>query len=152
MDTGRRMAALAGIAAMIAAPAIAAAQGGAGQGGGEQGVAQAVEALRKAMLEPERATLEPLCAEALSYGHSAGRIETKAQFIDNLLAKTAAFRTITHSGQTIAVSGDEAIVRHVLDGETESQGKVTPVHIGVLQVWQRQAGHWRLLARQAFRL
>jgi hypothetical protein len=149
MDTGRRMAALAGIAAMIAAPAMAAAQGA---GAGEQGVAQAVEALRKAMLEPERATLEPLCAEALSYGHSAGRIETKAQFIDNLLARTAAFRSITLSGQTIGLSGDEAIVRHVFDGETESQGKVTPVHIGVLQVWQRQAGHWRLLARQAFRL
>ena len=124
----------------------------AAQSADEQAVARAVEALVQAMLEPDRVKLEPLCANALSYGHSAGRIETKEEFIADLLAKTAAFRSIKLSGQTIKLSGNEAIVRHVMDGETESQCKVSPVHIGVLQVWQRQDGHWRLLARQAFRL
>ena len=151
MNLGRRLLALSATAMAMAAPVIAA-QPAAAQAADEQAVAQAVEALTRAMLDPDRAKLEPLCADALSYGHSAGRIENKAQFIDNLLAKTAAFRTITLSAQTIGLSGNEAIVRHIFDGETESQGKVTPVHIGVLQVWQRQSGTWRLLARQAFRL
>jgi hypothetical protein len=151
MYFGRRHATLGGIASVIAAPLMATLPAAA-QAADEQAVARAVEALTQAMLDPDRAKLEPLCADALSYGHSAGRVENKEEFIANLLAKTAAFRTIKLSAQTITLSGNEAIVRHVLDGETESQGKVTPVHIGVLQVWQRQGGNWRLLARQAFRI
>ena len=34
----------------------------------------------------------------------------------------------------------------------EREGKTTPVKIGVLMVWHKQDGHWKLLARQAVRL
>jgi ketosteroid isomerase-like protein len=54
------------------------------------------------------------------------------------------------SDQTIDVVGDDAIVRHVLRGESESNGRVNPVNIGILQVWKRQPDGWKLLARQAF--
>jgi ketosteroid isomerase-like protein len=43
-------------------------------------------------------------------------------------------------------------VRHILTGETERDGKTNPVKIGVLMVWHKQDGHWKLLARQAYRL
>ena len=43
----------------------------------EAAVAQAVEALRKAILGQEKTPLEALCAEQLSYGHSDGRVENK---------------------------------------------------------------------------
>ncbi|MDN3566399.1 nuclear transport factor 2 family protein [Paeniroseomonas aquatica] len=151
MNLDRRHLLLGGTAALAASSLIAASPAMA-QHGEEHAVAQAVEALTRAMLDPDRRALEPLCADALSYGHSAGRVETKAEFIANLLAKTAAFRSLKVSAQTIAVTGNEAIVRHVLDGETDSAGKIAPVHIGVLQVWQKQAGNWRLFARQAFRI
>lgn len=151
MDLDRRHLLLGGTVA-LAASSVFAASPAMAQHGEDHAVAQAVDALTRAMLDPDRRTLEPLCADALSYGHSAGRVETKAEFIANLLAKTAAFRSIKLSAQTIAVTGNEAIVRHVMDGETDSQGKIAPVHIGVLQVWQKQAGNWRLLARQAFRI
>jgi hypothetical protein len=42
----------------------------------------AVEAFRHAMLQADRAQFEALTAEQLSYGYSAGRVETTAQFID----------------------------------------------------------------------
>jgi len=41
-------------------------------------------------------------------------------------------------------------VRHVLRGESESNGRVNPVNIGILQVWKKQPDGWKLLARQAF--
>lgn len=37
-------------------------------------------------------------------------------------------------------------------GETERDGKTNPVKIGVLMVWHKQNGDWKLLARQAVRL
>ena len=138
--------AAAAISGAIASPAAA-------QTADAAAVAQAVEALSRAMIAVDRAQLEALSSDALSYGHSAGRIENKAQFIANLEARTAAFRTINLTDQTVSISGGDAIVRHTFTGETVSPaGQVTPVRIGVLQVWRKEGSTWRLLARQAFRL
>ena len=41
-------------------------------------VAQAVEALRQAMVGQEKTSLEVLCAEPLRYGHAEGRVEHTA--------------------------------------------------------------------------
>jgi hypothetical protein len=148
MTFGRRQMAALGAAALLLAPGLAQAQAG------EQAqVAAAVEALNKAMIAVDRPKLEALTSPALSYGHSAGRIENKAQFIAYLEGRASAFRRIELSEQTIGITSDEAIVRHLLTGETvDPAGKVTPVRIGVLQVWTKDGGSWRLLARQAYRI
>lgn len=114
-------------------------------------VARQVEALTQAMLAADRAKLEALSADALSYGHSAGRIETKAQFVAAIAEGRSSFRSITLSDQTVAVTGQNAIVRHIFSSEL---GGATPssVRIGVLQVWAKQGADWKLYARQAYRL
>jgi hypothetical protein len=153
MSLQRRHIALTGAAAALLGVAASAIRPARAQAADERAVAQAVEALTKAMLDVNRAQLEALTADQLSYGHSAGRIENKSQFIDHLVSRASAFRSINLSDQTISVVENEAIVRHLFTGETVSPaGQVTPVRIGVLQVWQKQDGDWRLLARQAYRL
>ena len=148
MSMKRRHLALAGAAALAAAQTMPlAAQA---QGGDAAAVAAAVDALTKAMLAGDRAGLMAVTHERLSYGHSAGRIENRQQFIDPLANKTSIFRSLNVSDQTIDVVGDDAIVRHVLRGESESNGRVNPVNIGILQMWKRQPDGWKLLARQAF--
>jgi hypothetical protein len=117
----------------------------------EAAVAQAVEALRKAIFGQEKTQLEALCAEQLSYGHSGGRVETKAQFIDGVMTRKATIKSLTLSDHTIAIVGADAIARHTWMSESEADGKPTSTKIGVLQVWQKQGGTWKLLARQAFR-
>ena len=148
MSMNRRHLALAGAAARTLAnftPSTALAQGS-----DAAAVAAAVEALTKAMLAGDRAGMMAVTHERLSYGHSAGRIENRQQFIDPLANKTSIFRSLNVSDQTIDVVGDDAIVRHVLRGESESNGRVNPVNIGILQVWKKQPDGWKLLARQAF--
>ena len=147
MTMNRRHMALAGAALALSPLAAMPTQA---QGSDAAAVAAAVEALTKAMLAGDRAGLMAVTHERLSYGHSAGRIENRQQFIDPLANKTSIFRSITVSDQTIDVVGDDAIVRHVLRGESESNGRVNPVNIGILQVWKKQADGWKLLARQAF--
>jgi len=117
----------------------------------EAAVAQAVEALRKAIFGQEKAQLEALCAEQLSYGHSGGRVETKAQFIDGVMSRKEILKALTLSEHTVAIVGSDAIARHTWTSESETDGKMTNTKIGVLQVWQKQSGTWKLLARQAFR-
>lgn len=124
----------------------------AAQSNDEAAVAQAVEAFRNAMLKADRSQFETLCADQLSYGHSAGRVENKAQFIDAATSGRSTWKFITLTDQTNQIVGNTAIVRHTLTGETERDGKTNPVKIGVLMVWHKQDGHWKLLARQAVRL
>jgi len=52
----------------------------------------------------------------------------------------------------VSVVGDAAIARHIYLAESELDGKQTTTKIGALQVWQKQNGSWKLLARQGFRL
>ena len=122
------------------------------QSGDEAAVAQAVEAFRNAALKADRGQFEALTAEQLSYGHSAGRVENKAQFIDAATSGRSTWKFITLTDQTINIVGNTAIVRHTFTGESERDGKTNPVKIGVLMVWHKQDGNWKLLARQAVRL
>ncbi len=149
MIAGTRRGALAGAAA-LAGLAVMTAEAEAQE---QAAVASAVDALTKAMLDVDRDKLLALTAEQLSYGHSAGRIENRQQFVDYLVSRASAFRKIELSEQTVGMAGSNAIVRHLFTGETITpQGQVTPVRIGVLQVWTKPGQDWLLLARQAYRL
>src|SRR6185369_12959031 len=117
----------------------------------EAAVAKAVEGLRKATFGQEKPQLETLCAEQLSYGHSDGRVENKAQFINGVMTRKAILKSLTLSDHTIAIVGTDAIARHTWASESETDGKPTSTKIGVLQVWQKQGGTWKLLARQSVR-
>jgi hypothetical protein len=118
----------------------------------EKEVAAAVEALRKVMIDPTEASLQGITAEELSYGHSGGKIETRAEFIKSLVSGDSDFKTIELTEQTIKIAGNTAIVRHKLVAETADKGNPGNPKLWVLLVWQKQKGGWKLLARQAVKI
>ncbi|KQU81590.1 MULTISPECIES: nuclear transport factor 2 family protein [unclassified Rhizobacter] len=118
--------------------------------GGESAVA-AAEKLRVAMVDPDQAVLTSLVADDLSYGHSSGRIDTKTSFIGDLMAGNSDFVSIDISDQTVKVVQDITLIRHTLVAKTNDRGAAGNVKLHVLQVWQRQGGAWKLVARQAVR-
>ena len=122
------------------------------QSGDEAAVALAVESLRKAMFARDSQQFEALISENVSYGHSAGRIENKKEFITAALANKSVMKSLTFTDQTIKVTGDKAIVRNTYNGVSELGGKTNNTKIGVLLVWNKEGDTWRLFARQAFRL
>ena len=50
----------------------------------EKDVAQAVDQLTQAMLHLDLKALHALTSDKLTYGHSSGKVQNKAQFIDDL--------------------------------------------------------------------
>ena len=118
----------------------------------EVAVAEAVEFFRKAMLSKVRPDLSRLCAEQMSYGHSSGKVQTKDQFLADTAAGKTTWKELKFSDVKNSVAGDGAISRFTLTGQTEADNKSTPVNIGVLMVWQKQEGAWKLLARQGFKV
>lgn len=118
----------------------------------EQAVATAVEALRKALVDPDKATLDALVVDELTYGHSNGNLQDKAAFEEALLNKSSDFVTIDLTNQTVRVVGNTAWVRHTFTATTNDGGKPGNAHLSVLTVWVKQKGQWRLLARQAVKI
>ena len=57
-------------------------------------VGTAVESLRKALIDPEKTTLDALVLDELTYGHSSGVVQDKATFEEALLSKSSDFVTI----------------------------------------------------------
>jgi ketosteroid isomerase-like protein len=118
----------------------------------EKAVAAAVEKLRTAMVASDQAALENLAADDISYGHSNGLVENKAQFVDQFVTGKSDFVIITLSDQTVKIVGDAAIVRHRLVADTNNNKVPGKVDIIILMVWQKQKGEWKLLARQAAKI
>lgn len=118
----------------------------------EKAVADAVEKLRIAMINANKADLENSVADQLSYGHSGGHIDDKKEFVEKIVSGKSDFVTLDLTEQTIAISGKTAIVRHILSAKTNDGGKPGEVHLRILMIWQKQKDGWKLLARQAVKM
>lgn len=153
MELSRRDLAVAGAFALGAAslgvmglvgPALA-------ESGDEAAVKKVVEDMRKAYLDKDKAKLESMTLPQLTYSHSDGRIEDRAQFINGVMNRKATVKSLEYPELTVAIAGDTAIVRHLWVSESELDGKTTNTRIGVMQVYKKQDGGWKLLARSSYR-
>ena len=118
----------------------------------EAGVAAAVEKLRAAMLSAKADDLGAIAADNLLYGHSAGDLENKAEYIDNIASGRSVFVTIDISEQTIKVTGDIAVARFRLVSKTNNGGKPGSIDLAIMTFWQKQNGEWKLVGRQACKI
>jgi hypothetical protein len=115
-------------------------------------VGQAVEALRKAIFAQSKGQLEALTAAELSYGHSSAVVQNKAEFVNGVMTRKGTLKSLEFPDVKVWLAGDAAVVRHGWLSESEADGKATTTKLGVLAVWQRQRGRWKLLARQGYKL
>jgi ketosteroid isomerase-like protein len=149
MELTRRHLAAAGVLALGAStlirPAVA-------EAGDEGAVKEATESLRKAVVAQDKAKLEALIAEQVSFGHSDGRVQNKAEFVDGVITRKATLKSLDISELQVAIVGNAAIARHLSLSESELDGKPTSTKLGALKVWQKQDGGWKLLANQNYKL
>jgi ketosteroid isomerase-like protein len=122
--------------------------------GEEAIVAKSVEAFRAAQVAADAKAFDALCAAELSYSHSDGRVETKAEFIANATNGKSKFLSLAYKDPTIRVVGTAAIVRFHWLGESESipEGKKNSTNLHILMNWQKQGADWKLLSRASTKL
>lgn len=118
----------------------------------EQKVANAVEQLRKAMISGNRNDLNNIASDNLDYGHSSGKVQNKTEFVEAIASGVSDFVTVNLTEQTIKITDKTAIVRHKLQAATNDNGKPGVVNLGIMLVFEREHGNWKLLARQAYKL
>jgi hypothetical protein len=120
--------------------------------GGTEAVAAAVEAYRVGLLNADGKLLNALCSDPIAYGHSSGRVQTRKEFIDEAGNGKSVWKSISFSDLSILLNGSNAMSRFVFNGVNEVDGKQNTLRFGVLIVWVRQRGKWRLLARQGYKI
>jgi hypothetical protein len=152
MNVSRRDFAVAGVFALGASGLLLSGSAAGADAADEAALAQSIEALRQGILQQDKAKLDQVAASQISYGHSDGRTETKEQFINGVMNRKPVQKSLTFPELKVFVVGNTAVARHIYLGESELDGKPSTTRIGALQVWQKQDGGWKLLARQGFKL
>jgi ketosteroid isomerase-like protein len=118
----------------------------------EQKLSTVVTNFHKAMVDADQSVLEKLTATDLSFGHSNGKIEDRTAFIASLSSGHVNFSSIETTDQTIKITGKTAVVRNILNGKLEMDGKPIEIKVGTLMLFTKSKGAWTLLARQGYKL
>lgn len=115
-------------------------------------VLAAMDAWKQAMIGRHRAALEALYAPDLSYTHSSGKQENKAEAIEAVVTGKNRIESIELADISIRIYGNTALVKSKTTLNMSSEGKASTIILDVLYVWVTISSRWQMAARQAIRL
>jgi Domain of unknown function (DUF4440) len=120
----------------------------------EQKVLDRVKQLNDAIfINKDSVALEGLLADKVTYGHSGGKVENRSEMIHGAITSPSSYSNFMMDSASVFFENNTAVVRHVLKATSiDREGKQSPLHLGVLQVWVMQNKQWKLMARQAVKL
>lgn len=105
-----------------------------------------------AMTRQDAAALELLLAEDLTYCHSNGTCETKAEFLATIRSGRLRYRAIEVEQLTPRPAAAAWVVTGVIAVEAEVEGRVTPLRLTFTDVYVPAPGGWQLMAWHSARI
>ena len=87
--------------------------------------------------------------KALSYGHSNGWVETKADVMKDLETGYISYQMYKEDSISVLMNGNMANVRFNADITATMKATTITYHLKVLEVWVKKGKRWVLFARQA---
>ena len=100
----------------------------------------------QAMIDTDLATLDRMLDDRLSYAHSSGARDTKAEYLEKVRSGYYDYLRIDHPVERVEVIGDTAMVIGRMTSDLTVQGVRKTIDNLALSVWVRADGDWRLLA------
>ncbi|HNH21793.1 MAG TPA: nuclear transport factor 2 family protein [Ferruginibacter sp.] len=89
--------------------------------------------------------------KALSYGHSNGWVETKADVIKDLETGYIDYLSFREDSIAVSMNANMANVRFVAEITATMKGATNTYRLKVLGVWVKKGKRWLLFGRQAIR-
>jgi len=117
----------------------------------EEKLTTALKEFHQALVNKNTTSINQQTDKALSYGHSNGWVETKADVIKDLETSYLVYHSYKEDSLTITINETMANARFVADIKATMNGNDTNVHLKVLEVWVKKGKRWILFARQAVR-
>ena len=112
----------------------------------------AAKKLDRALVMKDTVTLKLLLHSDLTYGHSNGWVETRADVIKDLISGKLVYNKIESSDARWITGKNWASVRSKTEIKYVMDGKEGDLNLHVLQVWLKTNRGWQLLARQSTKL
>jgi len=117
----------------------------------EQKLTATLKEFHQALVKKNTVSINQQTDKALSYGHSNGWIETKAEILKNLETGYMSYLDFKEDSMTVIVNGNMANARFTADIRAGINGNIGNFHLKVLEVWVKKGKRWVLFARQAVR-
>jgi len=114
----------------------------------EEKLTTALKEFHQALVNKNTTSINQQTDKALSYGHSNGWVETKADVIKDLETGYLVYHSYKEDSLTITINETMANARFVADIKATMNGNDTNVHLKVLEVWVKKGKRWILFARQ----
>ena len=99
----------------------------------------------RAMLDADLTALAASCADELSYAHSNGARDTKAEYLEKVRSGYYVYHRVDHPVERVAVLGDTAVVVGRMTADLDVDGIAKTIDNLALAVWTRASGDWQLL-------
>jgi len=106
----------------------------------------------KAMVDGDVATLDTIFADDLTYSHSNGWTQTKAEFIDSIRHGELQYQEIKPDAVEIRVYGRTAVVTGRAHVKAKVKGQDVNIELRFLDVYVQRQGRWQMVAWQSARL
>ena len=105
-----------------------------------------------AMMAGDGNALAELMSDQLRFVHSDGRVESKADYVKNLMAGDTAYADAKTSDlETTQVSADVVVVLGVQEMRKRLGPTWSDIKLRYLAVWRNENGAWRMVAWQSAR-
>jgi ketosteroid isomerase-like protein len=120
----------------------------------EKAVMATLESMAKATIGKDVATLARIYGDDVTYSHSSGLTETKAEVLKNIQGPSQA-EFMRFSETTIRVYGNVAVAKGITDFRNGRPGNMLDNHLNILWVMVKrpQGPHgWQIVARQTTRI
>lgn len=117
----------------------------------EEKLTKTLKEFHQALVQKNTVSINQQTDKALSYGHSNGWVETKADMIKDLETGYISYSSFKEDSLTVTINGGMANVRFIADISATMNGSTNNFHLKVLEVWVKKGKRWLLFARQAVR-
>jgi uncharacterized protein (TIGR02246 family) len=118
----------------------------------EQAVLAAHDKRIAATVAGDVAAVGAMMTDDLTYTHSSGVEESKAEFLLGLKNGKYVYREITPRSRKVRVHGDAAVVSGPAHVVIEPGGKRTELELYFTELYVKEAGQWRMALWQSTRL
>jgi hypothetical protein len=120
----------------------------------EKAVLATLDAMARATVAKDIPTLTRIYGDDISYAHSSGLTQTKAEVLKDLMGPNIN-EFMKFSETTVRLYGDTAVVKGVCDFRNGAPGNILDNHLNILWVMVRRPQGpfgWQIVARQTTRI
>jgi ketosteroid isomerase-like protein len=118
----------------------------------EKEILGCLDAWKQALLQRDRAALDKLFSADMTYSHSNGRLENKAEAIEAVVNGPTRYNSIEVAEPSVRTYGNTAVAKAKITMNMTTDGKPNLMVLDVLHVFVKMSGGWQLVARHSVRL